>query len=89
MSCPNVPIGRFYNVNKSCQVIVGNPPIVQGLSPRSCKALGLLDSPREARPSESFSSKELVKIESEALYLSQTRSHSVVVHRFGRRSFWG
>ena len=24
----NVPIGKFYNVNKSCQVIVGNPPIV-------------------------------------------------------------
>ena len=30
---PDVPIGRFYNVNKSCQVIVGNPPIVQGLKP--------------------------------------------------------
>ena len=28
MSCPNVPIGRIYNVSKSCQVIVGNPPIV-------------------------------------------------------------
>ena len=25
MSCPDVPIGRFYNVNKSCQVIVGKP----------------------------------------------------------------
>ena len=33
MSCPNVPIGRFYNVNKSCQVIVGNPPIAQGFLP--------------------------------------------------------
>ena len=31
MSCPDVPIGRIYNVNKSCQVIVGNPPIDQGL----------------------------------------------------------
>ena len=31
MSCPDVLIGRFYNVNKSCQVIVGNPPIDQGL----------------------------------------------------------
>ena len=28
MSCPDVPIGKIYNVNKSCQVIVGNPPIV-------------------------------------------------------------
>ena len=28
---PDVPIGRFNNVNKSCQVIVGNPPIGQGL----------------------------------------------------------
>ena len=28
MSCPDVPIGKVYNVNKSCQVIVGNPPIV-------------------------------------------------------------
>ena len=27
MSCPDVPIERIYNVNKSCQVIVGNPPI--------------------------------------------------------------
>ena len=32
MSCPDVPIGRFYNVNKSCEVIVGNPPIDQGLN---------------------------------------------------------
>ena len=31
MSCPDVPIENFYNVNKSCQVIVGNPPIDQGL----------------------------------------------------------
>ena len=31
MSCPDVPIERIYNVNKSCQVIVGNPPIVKGL----------------------------------------------------------
>ena len=31
MSCPDVPIGRFNNVNKSCQVIMDNPPIVQGL----------------------------------------------------------
>ena len=31
MSCLDIPIGRFCNVNKSCQVIVGNPPIVQGL----------------------------------------------------------
>ena len=28
MSCPDVPIGRINNVNKSCQVILGNPPIV-------------------------------------------------------------
>ena len=28
MSCPDVPIGNIYNVNKSCQVILGNPPIV-------------------------------------------------------------
>ena len=26
-----IPIGSFYNVNKSCQVNAGNPPIVQGL----------------------------------------------------------
>ena len=32
MSCPDVPIKRFYNVNKSCQVIVGNPPIDQGIN---------------------------------------------------------
>ena len=31
MSCPEVPIGSFYNVIKSCQLNVGNPPIVQGL----------------------------------------------------------
>ena len=31
MPCPNIPIGRLYNVNKSCQVIVGNPHIDQGL----------------------------------------------------------
>ena len=28
MSCPDVPIGKIYNVNKSCQFIMGNPPIV-------------------------------------------------------------
>ena len=32
MSCPDVPIESFYNVNKSCQVNVGNPPIIQGLN---------------------------------------------------------
>ena len=31
MSCPNVPIRRFNNVNKSSQFIVGNPPIVPRL----------------------------------------------------------
>ena len=31
MSCPDVPIRKIYIVNKSCQVIVGNPPIGQGL----------------------------------------------------------
>ena len=52
--------GSFYNINKSCQVIVVNPPIVQGLSPCSFGALGLLDSPSEVGPSESLSSQELV-----------------------------
>ena len=28
---PMFRLGSFYNVNKSCQVIVGNPPIGQGL----------------------------------------------------------
>ena len=28
MSCLDVSIRRINNVNKSCQVIVGNPPIV-------------------------------------------------------------
>ena len=60
MSFPDVPIGRFYNVNKSYQVIMGNPPIVQGLNPRSSGELWLLESPREVDPSESFSSWELV-----------------------------
>ena len=60
MACPDVPIGRFYNVNKSCQVNVGNPPIVQGLKSFIFEALGLLDSPREVSPSELLSSKELV-----------------------------
>ena len=31
VSCLDVPIRRFYNVNKSCQFIVGNPPIDWGL----------------------------------------------------------
>ena len=31
MSCLDVPIRSFYNVNKSCKFIMGNPPIVQGL----------------------------------------------------------
>ena len=60
MSCLDVPIGSFYNVNKSYQVIVGNPPIVQGLKSSEFGALGLLDSPREVGPSESLSSQELV-----------------------------
>ena len=51
MLCPDVSIETLYNVNKSCQVIVGNPPIGQGLSPRSLGALGLLDSPSEVGPS--------------------------------------
>ena len=43
MSGPNVPFGSFYNINKSCQVNVGNPsycsrvkvPIVPG--PQGCQ----------------------------------------------------
>ena len=47
MSCPNVPIEKFYNVNKSCKVIVGNPPIDQGLKSPQYWGTSLLDSPRE------------------------------------------
>jgi len=36
----------LYNVNKSCQVKVGNPPIDQGLSP-AVVGTRLLDSPSE------------------------------------------
>ena len=61
MSCPDVLIGSFYNVNKSCQVIVGKPPIDQGLkSPKLWTQLGLLYSPSEVEPSELLSSQELV-----------------------------
>ena len=60
MSCLDVPIERFYNVNKSCQVILGNPPIVQGLNSPHSGALGLLESHRKVGPSESLSSRELV-----------------------------
>ena len=60
MSCPDLPIERFNNVNMSCQVIVGKPPIDQGLKSPSCGALGLLDSPREVGPIELLSSRELV-----------------------------
>ena len=51
MSCPDVPIGSFYNVNKSCQVNVGNPPIFQGLKSPQFQELGLLDSPSDVSPS--------------------------------------
>ena len=57
---PDVPIRSFYNVNKSCQVNVGNPPIVQGLNSPQFRGLGLLDSPSEVVPSDSLSSLELV-----------------------------
>ena len=60
MSCPYVPIRNICNVNKSCQVIVGNPPIDQGLKSLQFRELGLLDSPREIGPSELLSSRELV-----------------------------
>ena len=60
MSCPDVPIGIFNNVNKSCQVIVGNPPVVQRLKSPELWALGLLDSPREVSPSDLLLSQELV-----------------------------
>ena len=50
MSFPDVPIGRFNNVKKSCKVIECNP----------CGALELLESPREVGPSELLSSQELV-----------------------------
>ena len=60
MSCLDVPIERFYNVNKSCQVIVGNPLIDQGLKSPQLWGPRLLDSPREFGPSELFSSWELV-----------------------------
>ena len=52
-------------------------------------ALGLLYSPREVIPSRLLSSWELVKIESEPLYLSHTHSHSVVAHSRGRERHWG
>ena len=51
MSYPDVPIEGFYNVNKSCKVIVGNPLIDQGLkSPQLWGPSELLDYPREFDP---------------------------------------
>ena len=60
MSCLDVPIERFNNVNNSCQVIVGNPHIDQGLKSPQFRALGLLESPSEVIASRDLSSWELV-----------------------------
>ena len=60
MSYPDVPIRRFNNVNKSCKVILGNPPIDQGLNSPQLWGPRLLDSPIEVDPSELLSSWELV-----------------------------
>ena len=60
MSCPDVPIKRFNNVNKSCKVIVGNLPIDQGLKSLQLWGHRVIDSPNEVGPSELFSSRELV-----------------------------
>ena len=51
--------------------------VKSGISPRSFRELGLLDSPREVGPSRSLSSQELVEIESEPLYLSYTLTQLV------------
>ena len=50
MSCHDVPIERFNNINKSCQVIVGNPPIDKGLKSPQFLGPRLLDYPREVDP---------------------------------------
>ena len=57
MPCPDVPIiGRFYNVNKSCQFNVGNPPIVQGLKSSQFRGPRVVRPPSEVGPSELLSS---------------------------------
>ena len=52
MSCPDVPIGRFYNVNKSCQVIVANPPIDQGLKSSQFQGTRVIRLSQRSRPQQ-------------------------------------
>ena len=54
MSCPNVPIGRIYNVNKSCQVIVGNPPIVYGLKSPQFQGTRVIRISQRGRTQQGF-----------------------------------
>ena len=55
MSCPDVSIGSFYNVNKSCQVIVGNPPIGQGLKSPQFRGTRVIRLSQRGRPQQGFS----------------------------------
>ena len=52
MSCLYVPIESFYNVNKSCQVIVGNPPIVQGLKSPQFRGIRVIRLSQRSRPQQ-------------------------------------
>ena len=59
MSCPDVSIGRFYNVNKSCQVIVGNPPIDQGLNSPQFRGTRVIRLSYRGHPQQGFSHAEI------------------------------
>ena len=60
MSCHNVSIRIFYNVNKLCQVIVGNPPIYQGLKSPQLQGPRVIRLTSEVGPSELLLGLELV-----------------------------
>ena len=55
MSFLDVPIGKIYNVNESCQVFVGNPPIVYGLKSPQFQGTRVIRLSYWGQPQQGFS----------------------------------
>ena len=73
MSCSDVSIGSFYNVNKSCQVIVGNPPIDQGLKSSQFRGTRVIRLSQRSWPQQVIvKSRIIINRESASLFITHS-----------------
>ena len=80
MSCHDVSIGTFYNVNKSCQVIMGNPPINQGLKSPQYWGTRVIGLSQRGRPQQGFSHVKNQYKQRAGLSIYHTLTHTQLQH---------